>query len=178
MNCVGLAVELCLGKYAMPPATKPDCLLARYEVGLAEEALTIIESIPEGHRSQEFNRLLIPLCRPIVEAIGNRMVYETALAAGVVDPNLLALYEVGAIKENLSWYIEHGLLTRAKVREMENDALDAIGPRLSEMLDCLSIAPYVKVPILEDSSWTDFARGLEDFKGNAEYALFSAINGK
>ena len=156
----------------MPPATKPDCLLARYEAGLAEEALTIIESIPEGHRSEEFNRLLIPLCRPIVEAIGNRMVYETALAAGVVDPDLLALYEVGAVKANLSWYTERGLLTRAKVREMENDAVDAVRPRLSEMLDSLSIAPYVKVPILEESNWTDFAEGLEGFKGNAEYRIF------
>lgn len=162
----------------MPPATRPDCLLARYEAGLAEEALTIIESIPEGHRSQEFNRLLIPLCRPIVEAIGNRMVYETALAAGVVDPDLLALYEVGAVKENLGWYTERGLLTRAKVRDMENNALDAVRPRLGELLDRLSIAPYVKVPILEESNWTDFAGGLEDYKGNAEYPLFNVINGK
>ena len=160
----------------MPPATKPDCLLAKYEAGLAEEALTLIASIPEGHRSQEFDRLLIPLCRPIVEAIGNRMVYEAALAAGV-DPDLIALYEVGVVKENLSWYTECGLLTRAKVREMENNALDAIQPRLSEMLDQLSIAPYIKVPILEGSTWTDFTEGLADFKGNAEYPLFNILNG-
>ena len=104
------------------------------------------------------------------------MVYETALAASV-KPNLIALYEVGAVKENLGWYTEHGLLTRAKVREMENDALDAIGPRLNEMLDCLSIAPYVKVPILEESNWTNFAGELKDFKGNVEYPLFNVING-
>ena len=169
-------MELCLKKYAMPPATKPDCLLAKYEAGLAEEAQTIIESISEGHRSQDFNRQLTPLCRPIVEAIGNRMVYEIALEAGV-DPDLIALYEVGVVKENLSWYIEHGLLTRAKVREMENSALDAIQPRLSEMLEQLNIAPYIKVPILEGSKWTEFIGGLEDFKGNAEYPLFNAING-
>ena len=160
----------------MPPATKPDCLLAKYEAGLAEEALTIIESIPEGHRSQEFNRLLIPHCRPIVEAIGNRMAYETALAARV-EPDLIALYEVGAVKQNLSWYTERGLLTRAQVREMENTALDALQPRLSEMLDLLSVAPYVKVPILEGSMWAEFERGLQGFKGNAVYPLFNASNG-
>ena len=159
----------------MPPATKPDCLLAKYEVGLAEEALTIIESIPERDRSQEFNRQFTPLCRPIVEGIGNRMVYETALAAGV-DPDLIALYEVGVVKENLSWYTERGLLTRAKVREMEHNALDAIQPRLSEMLDQLSIAPYIKVPILEGSMWASFIEGLEEFKGDAEYPLFNVIN--
>ena len=52
MKYIGRAVELCVGKYAMPPATKPECLLAKYEAGLAEEALTIIDSIPAGHRSQ------------------------------------------------------------------------------------------------------------------------------
>ena len=158
----------------MPPAANPDCLLAKYEVGLAEEAFTILQSIPEGHRSEEFNRLLIPLCRPIVESIGHRMVYETALAASV-DPDLIALYEVGALKENLSWYTERGLLTRAQVREMENRALDAIQPRLSQMLDQLSIAPYIKVTILEESTWTDFMGGLEVSKGNAEYPLFNHI---
>ena len=104
--------------------------------------------------------------------------YEAALAAGV-DPDLLALYEVGAVKENLSWYIESGHLTRAQVREMESHALDAIQPRLGQMLDQLSIAPYIKVPILEDSTWTDFIEGLDDHKGNAEYSVFNHIlNGK
>ena len=162
----------------MPLAADPDCLLAKYEVGLAEEAFTTLQSIPEGHRSEEFNRLLIPLCVPIVQSIGHRMMYETALAAGV-DPDLLALFEVGAVKENLSWYVEHGLLTRAQVREMESNALDAIQPRLGQMLDQLSIAPYIKVPILEDSSWTDFIGGLEVFEGNAEYGIFNhVLNGK
>ena len=103
------------------------------------------------------------------------MLYETALAAGV-DPDLIALYEVGAVKDNLSWYTEHRLLTRARVRDMESRALDAIQPRLSQILDRLSIAPYIQVPILEESTWTDFIDGLEEFKGNAEYPCFSTTS--
>ena len=155
----------------MPRETNPDCFLAKYESGLAEEAHTTIMSIPEGHRSQEFNRLLIPRCRPVVEGIGNQMAYEIALAAGV-DTDLLALYEVGAIKENLSWYVENGLLTRAKLREMENQALDAIEPRLDDLLDRLNIAPYITAPIVEGWMWEKFAGSLETFEGRAEYPLF------
>jgi len=158
----------------MPPATNPDCLLAQYEFGLAEESLKTIEAIPEGHRSQEFNRLLIPRCRPIVEAIGHRMVYEVAIAAGV-DPDLIALYEVGIVKDNLSWFVESGMLTRASVLEMENKALDAIQPRLNDLLDQLSIAPYCTAPIISESMWETFVGDLEEYKGNAEYPLFDII---
>ena len=170
-RCVGLAVELCLGKYEMPRETRPDCLLAKYEAGLADEAMAILQSIPEGHRSQQFNRLLIPRCRPIVEGIGNRMVYEIALAAGV-DPNLVALYEVGAIRKNLSWYVEAGLLTRGKVDEMEIEAIDALEPRLDNMLDQLEIAPYITAPIVKESTWNAFVSGLDVCRGNGEYPLF------
>jgi acyl-CoA oxidase len=155
----------------MPEATNPDCLLGQYEAGLAEEALTTIESIPEGHRSDEFNRQLIPRCRPIVEAIGHRMVYEAAVAAGV-DADLVSLFEIGCIKENLSWYIENGRLDRAKVRDIENAALDSIDPQIDSLLDKLEFAPYVTAPIISDELWEKFAPELETYKGNAEYDLF------
>ena len=170
-RCVGLGVELCLGKYEMPRETRPDCLLAKYEAGLADDAMAILDSIPEGHRSQQFNRLLIPRCRPIVEAIGNRIAYEVALAAGV-DPNLVALYEVGAVRKNLSWYVEAGLLTRGKVDEMEVEAIDALEPRLDNMLDQLEIAPYITAPIVEESTWDAFISGLDVCRGNGESPLF------
>lgn len=177
MKKIGLAVELFLGRYTMPPPTKPDCLLARYELGLIEECVKLIETIPDGHHSQEFNRLLIPRCRPIVEAVGHRMAYETALASGV-DPDLLALYEMGIVKDNLSWFVESGGLTRASVFEKENKALDAILPRLNDLLDQLDIAPYSTAPIISQSMWETFVGDLEAYRGNAEYPLFDVVNGQ
>jgi acyl-CoA oxidase len=167
---IRLAVELCLGKYEMPPA-KTDCLLAKYQAGLAEEAWEIVSSIPAEHHSQEFNRLFIPRCRPIVQGIGHRMMYETALEAGV-DPDLLALYEAGAVKENLDWYTEKGLLTRSQFRAMENKALDALEPRLDELLDQLNMEPYVTAPITKKSLFDEFVEGLPKFTGSAEFPLF------
>ena len=161
----------------MPEPTKIDCLLAKYEMGLAEEAMATIQSIPEGHRSQEFSRLLIPRCPPIVQGIGNRMVYETALVAGV-ENELIDLFEVGVIKQNLSWYIEAGLLTRSRVREMENRALDAVQSRAEELIDKLDIAPYVTAPIAKESTWESFMQDLPTFTGEAEFPLYGAIQGE
>ena len=159
----------------MPEQTKTDCLLAKYEAGLAEDAMATIESIPKGHRNQEFARLLIPRCPPIVQGIGNRMVYEIAVDAGV-DQDLIDLYEVGVVKENLSWYVEAGLLTRTKVREMENRALDHVQVRVEELIDKLDIVPYISAPIIKESTWESFMEGLPTFKGEAEYPLFDIVN--
>ncbi|KAL9471057.1 hypothetical protein ACSS6W_008998 [Trichoderma asperelloides] len=167
---IRLAVELCLGKYEMPKATMPDCLLAKYEAGLADDAWETVSSIPDDERWREFNRLLIPRCRPIVQGIGHRMVYETAVSAGI-DADLLALYELGAIKENLDWYIEKGLLTRAKFRDMENKALDSLEPRLGDLLDQLNMDEYVTAPIVEQSMFDEFVQSLPKFTGNAEFPL-------
>ncbi|MCJ1306634.1 hypothetical protein MMC25_000277 [Agyrium rufum] len=168
---IRLAVELCLGKYQMPEPKMPDCLLAKYEAGLAEDAWETVTSIPDGHRSKEFNRLLIPRCRPIVQGIGHCMMYETAVSAGM-DADLLALYEIGAVRENLDWYVEKGLLTRAKFREMENRAIDVLEPRLEELLDGLNVGPYISAPIVEQSMFDEFVEGLPTYKGDAEFPLF------
>ncbi|TIA07785.1 hypothetical protein D6C80_09591 [Aureobasidium pullulans] len=170
VTSIRLAVELCLGKYMMPEATRTDCLLAKYEAGLAEDAMNTINSIPEGHRSTEFNRQLIPHCRPIVEGIGDRMVYETALARKV-DKDLLTLWEVGAIKENLSWYVEKGLLTREKFWEIENQALSAVEPRTEELIGQLDMEAYVTAPIVEQSLFDDFVAGLPTFTGDTMLSL-------
>ncbi|KAG5772885.1 hypothetical protein H9Q72_001064 [Fusarium xylarioides] len=143
---------------------------ADYEAGLAQEAWDIVSSIPAKHHSQEFNRIFIPQCKPLVLGIGHRMVYETALAAGV-DSDLLALYEAGAVKENLDWYTEKGLLTRQRFRDMENRALDSIEPRLDELLDELKMEPYVTAPITQQGLFNDFVQGLPTFTGAAEYSV-------
>lgn len=165
-KCPGLAVEIGLGKYSMPQATNPDCLLAKYEAGVAEEAYETTISIPADHHSEEFNRLLIPRCRPIVQCIGHRMMYESAQAAGV-DADLLALYEIGAVKANLDWYIENGLYTRKSFAAAENKAIDKLEPRLGELLDQMCMEPYVTAPIVEEASFQRFVDSLPSYAGDA-----------
>lgn len=156
----------------MPRSTLPDCLLAKYEEGLGEEAFETIMSIPDDHRSEQFNRLLIPRCRPLIQGIGHRMMYESAHKAGV-DKQLLALYEIWAVGENLDWYIEHGLFTRKSFREAENKALDVLEPRLGDLLDQMDMAAYVTAPIVEQSRFDQFVDSLCPLTGEAELDLLA-----
>lgn len=118
------------------------------------------------HRSESFNREMFPLCQPLIEAIGNRMAYESAKQAGI-DPQLLALYEAGAIKQDSAWYTEVGGLTRREQNAMEERAVDALLPRLETLLDETGAAAYAQAPILNEKLWEEFVRDLHEYKGAA-----------
>ena len=63
----------------MPETPNPDLILARHEAGLFEEARKIMADLQCEHRSETFNRAILPLCQPLVEAIGHRMAYDAAV---------------------------------------------------------------------------------------------------
>lgn len=162
--CIRLAAELLLGRYEMPEAHDPSCLLALHEQGLFEECRTAAaKTNSTDHRSVEFNNAILPRCQPLVEAIGTRMAYEAAVAAGV-DADLLALYEVGVLLQDSSWYIQHAGLTREMLYDRESRALDAVLPRLGELVQKTGAKEYVDAPILSQEAWNDFENSLEVFK--------------
>ncbi|KAF9056772.1 hypothetical protein BDP27DRAFT_1373213 [Rhodocollybia butyracea] len=45
------------------------------------------------------------LCKPLVDAIGHRMAYDAAVEANL-SPDIIALYEIGAIKNDASWFVK------------------------------------------------------------------------
>ena len=150
----------------MPAPVDPGSLLARHEAGLLEEARQIMADLGTGHRSDEFNRLVLPLCQPIVEAIGHRMAYEAAVKEKV-DPDILALFTIGVIKHDSSWYVEHLKLGRREQQEMEDNALTALLPRLEELLEATGAKPYCVAPIVSDDAWNEFVGSLPHFEGEA-----------
>lgn len=148
----------------MPQATDTSCLLAQHEQGLFDECRTAaVKIMGFDHRSVEFNNVILPRCQSLVEAIGHRMAYEAAVAAGV-DADLLALYEAGVIMQDSSWYVEHAGLTRGELFDRESRALDAVLPRLEEMLDATGAEEYVDAPILSQEAWDNFESSLEGFR--------------
>jgi len=167
---IRLATELLIGRYAMPASEYPDCLLARHEAGLFEECQKIIASLGTGHRSEAFNRLVLPLCQPLVEAIGHRMAYEAALKAQV-DSNLLALYEAGVVKLDSSWYADHGGYGRRAQAEAEDRAATAALPNLAKFIEDTNVGPYCQAPIISDTAWSSFVAGLPHFDGDAVVEL-------
>lgn len=75
-------------RYSLPPSTlPPNHPLVRHEASLYEEARTIMQSFTT-HRSQEFNKHILPLCNDLLRASGFRMAYEYAIAAGIEQPIL------------------------------------------------------------------------------------------
>lgn len=54
-------------------------------------------------------------------------------------------------------------MTRAKLREREAYALDAVFPHLEEYLARMDVAPYIIAPISSDDKWEQFVDTLETF---------------
>ncbi|KAI2727857.1 hypothetical protein DTO012A7_6069 [Penicillium roqueforti] len=169
---IRLASELLLGRYQMPPPNDSTSPIARHEASLFSEARDLLQQGAKGiHRSERFNRNILPLALPLVEAIGHRMAYEAAIDANV-DPSLLNLYESVVLKEDSAWYVEQGGLSREIQREMEAQAVDVLLPRMNDLLRASGVQPYSNAPMTSKMLWNDFVSGLEVFSGDAPSDLF------
>lgn len=165
LTATGLAAELLLGKYELPPAQNPSSLLAAHEQGLFTECRMAAAQISTdgNHRSVEFNNAILPRCQSLIEAIGHRMAYEAAVAAGI-DSDLLTLFEADCILQDSSWYVQHAGLTREDVFERESRALTSVLPRLEALLEGTGAEEYVDAPILSPTAWEAFEASLETFE--------------
>ncbi|MCJ1398112.1 hypothetical protein MMC11_001309 [Xylographa trunciseda] len=163
---IRLASELLIGRYSMPPPRYPQHALARHEAAVFAEARHLLATHGGVHRSEQFNRDILPLALPLTEAVGYRMAYEAARDAHI-DPKLLALYESGAVLHDGAWYAEHGGIARLAQREMEARAADALLPFLSDLVHETGARAYSSAPIASDCVWGEFVAGLETFEGEA-----------
>jgi acyl-CoA oxidase len=158
---VGLASELLLSRYALEPPRFPDNLLAQHEKGLFSELRAALATAP-SHRSETYDREVLPRSLPLIRAIGHRISYDAARAAEVDGP-LLDLFEASSVLQDEAWYVERLGVTRAELREREARALEAVFPRLEEYLERMDVAAYVVAPIVSDEKWKEFVSTLEVF---------------
>lgn len=154
----------------MPEPLDPESILARHEAGLFGEARMVLMGIDSGHRSEAFNRLVLPLCQPLVEAIGHRMAYEAAMKAKV-DQDLIDMYVANVLKHDASWYIEFGGLSRRAIAEKEDRAASALLPRLESLLEETGVGPYCQAPIVSQKAWDAFVDTLPHHIGKAALDL-------
>ena len=169
---IRLATELVLGRYELPSPMFPDCLLSKHEKGLLTEARRKLDAIGGDHRSMAANNLLLPRCRPLVEAIGHRVAYEAGKQAGV-DQDLLDVFEASVLHHDLAWYIENRVVTRDVHWEMEAAAMSRVFGRLDELFAKMRInevEPYITAPIVSDEKWAEFFNTIPNVSGNASYA--------
>jgi hypothetical protein len=163
----GLAMELLLERYELPRPTDSKSPLALHEAGLLSKYREIIRAAVH-HRNQEVNNRVLPHCQRIVNAIGNRMAYEAAKAAGV-SSCLVDLYLSSVIQSESAWYVENLELGTARQEKLQADALNAVLLRVEKFTQGLNVDDYLKsVPIISDARWDSFVQDLEAFDGNGE----------
>ncbi|PYH31550.1 acyl-CoA oxidase [Aspergillus neoniger CBS 115656] len=166
---IRLATELLLGRYAIPGPKKPNSILAQHEKGIVSDLKKKLKKIG-NHRGDEYSKQVLPHLRPMVIAIGQRMAYEAAVDASV-DPDLLALYEAGAMKSDPAWFSEHLRMSRDAQFQKECDAVDAVYRRLDEHPNNLQIEPYITAPMLSAERWMGIIKAVPEFTGNGEMSF-------
>ena len=151
-------------RYELPQTTNPSSLLARHESGLVEKYRNILIRAPH-HRSPEANKLILPHCQRMIEAIGHRMAYDAAVSAGV-SIDLIDLYVANIIQLDPAWYSENVDLTIKSQEELQGKALDAVLPQVEEFIRGFGVDEYVSAPIVSDKAWSSYVDSLKLFKGD------------
>lgn len=127
-----------------------------YERGVFDEMAARMAALPSGHRSSEFNVAVLPRCRTMVEAIGQRMAYEAALHSGNVIPEVLDLFEKCCIQEDASWHIEHGNYSRTRIWTAEERAFTSLMPLLPDLVKRTNAQDYITAPIVNGEALENF----------------------
>lgn len=163
-----LVTEMLQGRYKVPAPIHAQSILAQHEAGLFQECRGVLVQA-KHHRSDAVSKHVLPQCQPIIEAIGHRMAYDAARAAGL-DKSIIDLYEVSAAKLDGAWYAEHAGVTRSMLYTRESDAVDALLPQLGTLVSALRVEPWITAPIISDDRWDGFVGSCEVYGGNAPSA--------
>ncbi|KAJ7451790.1 acyl-CoA dehydrogenase NM domain-like protein [Mycena galericulata] len=157
--CIRLASELLLGRYSLPGPKYPSSPLALHEQAVFVEMKDLLKDMNNRHRSEEFNRLLLPRSVALVVAIGQRMAHEAATDSRV-DPLLVDLYHAGAVIQDLAWYVENGIISRKAAMAAEDMALTKSFASLESFLEETRNEPYAHAPVISASSWDNYVESL------------------
>lgn len=149
-----MAYELLAGKYALGKPKDPHHLLARHEVGLTTELReTLATHASKARHEQAFNTLVLPRCRSLIVAIGQRMAFEAAKESQSAPDQVLHAFERACIAEDASWYVENLGFTRKNILEAEGLAYENLLPLLDDLLDRTGAEHYVTSPLVSKSEW-------------------------
>lgn len=156
---LGLASELLLHRYELPSTTNPTSLLARHEEGILEEAQKSLRET-SNHRSDAFNRKMLPLSEKIIQSIGHRLAYDAAIDAGL-DSRILNLFQYSTVREDEAWYTEVLGMSRQTQFNLEDEALQNAYPLLEKWMDQAAVDHAITSPIVSRERWESFVANLE-----------------
>ncbi|KZV80226.1 acyl-CoA dehydrogenase NM domain-like protein [Exidia glandulosa HHB12029] len=161
---IRLASELLLGRYAVPEAADPTTLLARCEAAMFADLRALVATM-DNHRSETYNQYILPESVPLVRAIGMRMAYDAAIAAGV-DPALVAQFEASGVRANSAVFVELGVPLREQ-RKMLVETVAAVFPQLQALLDEMDVDAYITAPIVSAEMWSAHVASLRSWTSSS-----------
>jgi acyl-CoA oxidase len=116
-------------------------------------------------RTAGFNAHILPRCRQLVKATGQRMAYEAAQASKDVPSEMLAVFEANCIAADFSWYCEHEGSNRMTLFTQHVKAYEAVLPQLPQLLESCQAAVWATSPLLKEKDWEYFVNTLPVFRG-------------
>jgi hypothetical protein len=163
---LGFVSELLGKKLELPQAQNRMSRLAQRENELMSDMESWLETIGgyTEHRGPDFDRYILPRCRLLAEAIGNRMAYEAAKNSGL-SPEVLALYERVCLCEDLDHLPTVGLQSPTNTQSQSSEPYSIVLAQIrSESASRSDIDDYVTAPITSDESWGSFMNSLYTFR--------------
>ncbi|KAJ7700693.1 hypothetical protein B0H17DRAFT_1247210 [Mycena rosella] len=145
----GLATELLLNRYSLDCVPGTGSLALLHAQGLLSTSRTALHEFGD-HRSEEFNRRILPCCKPIVEALGMLFAHDAAVAAGL-EESITQFYLATAMQIDEAW----------PMFRAEEDALCIAFPRLEEWIRSSGTPRSVTAPIVSAERWRAFISQLE-----------------
>jgi len=148
----------------------PNSILSKRATNMLDQATTLYCTIPDGHRSEEFNQQLLPRAEETVAAIGHALAYDTASMEGA-DPILLNVYLSSIMRLDPAWFLSRGGYTSEEIRHFQEKALATALPRLDSFLENLQVSRYITSPIATENGWENYISILPKFTGTAASKL-------
>lgn len=165
-------MDLLRKRIVVPPYLYPNNVLARHEQSFISSLRTSLAGAA-GHRDHSVETTVLPLCQPLIEAIGARMAYEAA--CGSLHDDILDLFVASTIRKDPAWYaVNEGLDTATQVR-METEAAKKLLPRIDMLLEMLEVGPYIVAPIISDTKWNRYIESLDTY-GATPASMTSGIS--
>ncbi|GJJ05964.1 hypothetical protein Clacol_000151 [Clathrus columnatus] len=151
---IRFAIDMLRSRVKVPEPKFPDHLLAKHEQSIVKE-LRMFLAQSTDHRSPETERVLLPHCRGVLEAIGYRWAYEAALAKGVSQP-IIDLFIASLFELDAAWYSENAGLPRWEQKNLLLDRATVLYKDLPQLLKSLDVESYVTAPIVSQERWDKY----------------------
>ena len=121
------------------------------------------------HRDKPFNDRILPLCRPLIEAIGNRMAFEAAKEMPT-NGQVLSLFEMFCMQPHLDWYVSEGLVEYDSFGASFSQTCNALLPSMLQLLSESDIKAYIYAPIVSEKLWEQFVSRMPYYGGSSKGA--------